>query len=88
MGPGSGGWGVAGREVLRCSGVGGGGGHSCLPATHTHTGMVVRLHRLACPLQRLPPALLGLPSLTSLVLSDVGLGKHGPGPLAAVQVRV
>lgn len=50
--------------------------------------MVVRLHRLACPLQRLPPALLGLPSLTSLVLSDVGLGKHGPGPLAAVQVRV
>ncbi|PSC73680.1 adenylate cyclase [Micractinium conductrix] len=34
-------------------------------------------------LGRLPPALLGLPALTSLVLADVGLGLRGPIPAAA-----
>lgn len=37
-------------------------------------------------IDRLPPALLGLPSLASLVLSNVGLGMDGPGPAAAAQV--
>lgn len=58
-----------------------------LPGAHAQACSPYR-PRPPCPPQRLPPALLGLPSLASLVLSNVGLGMDGPGPAAAAQVRL